>query len=128
MIPFPSVREADRRRIEIQILAQPSPARLVRSSGAVTVFNVLASEYARSREARLAGFDPLVDLTALVALPLGASAPTPEKDVLEVVDLAGQHKAYTITRVSVLRGLDCYRLDLRVRRNAPTLTKPLPPR
>lgn len=130
MIPFTSVRTAERRRIIAVIAAEPTPARLLRTvanGSARLELSVRASEPSKVREMRQGGFDPTIELECQIALPLASPRPEAEREFMEVADHSGEFRTYTIGTVKALRGLDCYLLGLKSRKNAPTGQRPVRP-
>lgn len=127
MIPYSQVRAAKRRQVEGMIAATPSGARLMRSSangGGSLVLTVRTGEPKKFREMRMGGFDPKTELEALVALPLGAKKPDPEKEFIAIEDLSGDWKNYSLTSVTALEGTSCFILGLASRNTAPTSARP----
>jgi hypothetical protein len=113
MIPQSAKRTAARTMLVATIASQPSPARFREQSLAV-----FASEPQKSREFRVAGMDPKVELEAHIALPLGAKRPEAEKEPIVITDLSGETITYRITVVTPLQGFDCYKFGLKSTREA----------
>lgn len=125
MIPFATVRAADRIRIQGLIAAQPSAARLRRPGGTNLEFAARLSEPRKAREMKQGGFDSGISSEALIALPTGSPKPEPAKEFLDFVDLDGVFRAATILTCTPLRGSDCYLLGLVARNSAPPGVAPV---
>lgn len=128
--PLTTLRLAERRRTEAFIAALPCAARLHRSAangGGSRLLPIRTAEPQKARDLRLGGLESTIDLEGHVALPLGSPAPQPQKEFFDVVDIAGEYRAYAIVTVQALRGVDCYRVTLRARKDAPTATRPTLP-
>jgi threonine dehydrogenase-like Zn-dependent dehydrogenase len=127
MISFDRVRLAERRKVEAFIAAQPSPARFERMAsigGPVLTFAVRTDDPRKMRDMKAGGFDPRIEAMAWIVMPLIAQAPQPAKEFISIVDLGGDYKDHEIITVTALRGLSCYQVGLRSRKNAPTLARP----
>lgn len=126
MIPPAITRLADRRKWLLWIAAQPSPARFLRTAanGGEITLSVRTSEPAKSREMRLGGFIPTVELQCWVVLPIGALRPSPEKEFIAIVDLDQEYRTYAIEKATALLGTGCYQLLLKSRPSAPLSDPP----
>lgn len=127
MIPYAQVRSAKRFQVEGMIAEKPAAARFCRSAengGGNLVLSVRAAEPMKFREMKLGGFDPRVELNALIALPLTAKRPQPEKEFIEIEDLGGEWRRYAIKEATALEGTNCYVLGLASRNAAATTTRP----
>lgn len=115
MIPLHTRRMAERRLIEAKIAATPSPTRF-----RTHALNVLLFDPAKSRELKIGGFGANWSGDCYIALPLSdTKPPESEKEIIEIQDWSGVTHGYTVTVVTPLLALNCYRLSLRPRSMKP---------
>ncbi len=112
MIPLTVRRQAERRLLEAKIAAHPSPARF-----RTYQFNVLLADPPKARELKAAGFGASWTGDCYLVLPVGdAVAPASETETITVQDWSGVTQSYTLTAVTPLLGLGCFRCGLRPRK------------